>query len=353
MKVIYFTKYTRKGASSRLRSYQYFPFFEENGVEIEVYPLFDDKYLTNLYEGKKSILRILQAYLQRFVNLVTIKKSSVVVIEYELFPYLPAWIEWFLMKMRVKYIVDYDDAIFHNYDLSKNKIIRFFLKDKITKVMKYSSAVVAGNEYLAEKARKSGASTVDIIPTVVDICRYAVKTDFNCSKDSTLIVGWIGTFSTLKFLKRIIPVLENISRDFPLSLQVIGAKENIQTTLDIQFIPWTEETEASGIRNFDIGIMPLSNTPWERGKCGYKLIQYMASGLPVIASAVGVNTKIVKHGINGFIANTPPEWTEALLYFIKNRDRIPEMGRAGRKTVETSYSVQKTNADWLKIIKGV
>lgn len=353
MKIMYFTKYSRKGASSRLRSYQYFPYFEKNGIEIEVYPLFDSGYLENLYQGKKVKKDILKAYLKRFVKLLSIKKNSKLVIEYELFPYLPAWFEHVLKLRGINYAVDYDDAVFHNYDLNNNRLIKWCLHDKIDKVMRYSSVVVAGNHYLEEKAKSSGAGEVHQIPTVVDTDRYPVKSEYNMDAGSKFIVGWIGTFSTFKYIKQILPVLEEVASEYPLVLHIVGAKGELGTSVETHFIPWTEDTEARSIRNFDVGIMPLDDTPWERGKCGYKLIQYMASGIPVIASGLGVNNEIVKQGINGFVANTLTEWRDVLLYFIHNRNRIPEMGKEGRKTVEKKYSLQITNTDWLKIMRNI
>ncbi|MDF0718785.1 glycosyltransferase family 4 protein [Kaistella sp. PBT33-4] len=351
MKVIFLTKYTRKGASSRLRSYQYFPWLMANGFEVEVSPLFGDQYLENLYKGRKSITQILKAYISRFFKVLSLPKDSLVVIEYELFPYLPAWFETMLSKKGVKYIVDYDDAIFHNYDLSSNILVKKFLSDKINKVMQGSSFTVVGNAYLERKAKDAGATHVIRIPTVVDLQRYDVKSDFFTGMNQKLIVGWIGTFSTFKYLKTVIPFLEDLAKVYPIVLHVVGAKEELDTTLEIKFIPWTESSEAASIRAFDVGIMPLEDTPWERGKCGYKLIQYMASGIPVIASGVGANTEIVSHSVNGFIANSDQEWKNAFLYFLSKRHRLTEMGMEGRKMVVEKYCLQKTAAQWLETLK--
>jgi len=131
MKVLYLTKYSRLGASSRLRSFQYFPFLKENGIDVAFSPLFNDEYLKDLYSGKQSVKTIFSSYLKRFFILFTVFKYDKIVIEKELFPYLPALFERILAFAKVKYIVDYDDAIFHNYDLSPNKLIRFFLRNKI------------------------------------------------------------------------------------------------------------------------------------------------------------------------------------------------------------------------------
>jgi hypothetical protein len=175
MKILYFTKYTRKGASSRLRSYQYFPYLEARGFKITVSPFFDDQYLENLYAHQSTIKQIIKAYIRRFLALRKVFKYDWIFIEKELFPYFPAWFETLFSLLKIKYIVDYDDAIFHNYDLNPNPIIRFLLKRKIDKVMKYSNMVIVGNEYLANKAREAKASKIQIIPTVIDLTRYHVN----------------------------------------------------------------------------------------------------------------------------------------------------------------------------------
>lgn len=350
MRILYFTKYSRKGASSRLRSYQYIPYLEKYGCQVEVIPLFGDDYLDYLYEGKKSIVMIMKAYLRRFLNLLSLPPDSLLIIEYELFPYVPAWFEKKLMKRGIKYMVDYDDAIFHNYDLSINPFIKKVLSHKVDTVMRYSSTVIAGNSYLAERAKNAGAKKIEIIPTVIDLERYEIKYNFTIQPEQKLIVGWIGTFSTFKYFKSIMPILEELALKYPIAVHVVGVQEELETDLEIKYIPWTEATEAASIRTFDVGIMPLEDSLWERGKCGYKLIQYMASGLPVIASGVGVNSEIVNHSVNGFIANTKEEWTASFYYFIICRYRLSEMGAVGRRMVEDHYSLQVTEKKLLNLL---
>lgn len=350
-KILYFTKYTRKGASSRLRSFQYIPYLEEAGYRVEVFPLFDDRYLTDLYKGQKSLSNIWSAYRRRFSDLKKAKEGDTVFIEYELFPYLPAWAEMWLRRKKINYIVDYDDAIFHNYDKSSNAIVRFLLGNKIPRVMRNSSLVIAGNQYLAEKAKRSGAKRVEKIPTVVDLERYQMKERFS-SQNEPLVIGWIGTFSTFKYVKSLLPVFEKLAEKIPLKLHIIGAKEDLDTFLEIKFIDWEEHLEASSIRTFDVGIMPLKDSPWEKGKCGYKLIQYMASGIPVIASPVGVNSEIVENNINGYLAKTVQDWEDKILYLHENRNLLQLLGAAGRKKVEETYSLQVTSNKLLQIVDG-
>ncbi|WP_438969488.1 glycosyltransferase family 4 protein [Nonlabens sp.] len=349
MQILYFTKYSRLGASSRLRSYQYFSYLEENGLEISVSPLFNDYYLTSLYQKKHSKFTILKAYLERFIKLFTFFRYDKVVIEKELFPYAPAWTEQIIKYLGVSYYVDYDDAIFHNYDLHKSWIIRFLLRNKIDIVMKNSTCVIAGNNYLANRAKNAGASSIKIIPTVVDLKRYK---NISIQKDNyTTIIGWIGSPSTYKYFKKLIPVFKQLANQYDINFHIIGAKAKYEKDNCFHFIPWKEVTEASEISKFDIGIMPLDDTPWELGKCSYKLIQYMACSLPVVASPVGMNKEVVQPN-NGILASSQEDWFNALEKLILNKSLQIKMGLMGRNAVEQMYSLQITNNKWLQLLKN-
>ena len=339
------------GASSRLRSFQYFPYLESKNIQIEVAPLFGDDYLKGLYNGSRPFGVVIHSYYRRFIKILDVRNFDLVVIGDEVFPYLPALVERLFGLFKISYICDYDDAVYHNYDLHPSRVVRFLLGRKIAAVMRKSSAVTAGNSYLAAYARKAGARRVEVFPTVVDLERYSVKVPSTFSPpERPLVIGWIGTFSTFKYLKSVMPLLERISQGYPLELRVVGPSADLKSTIPINFIPWSEATEAESIKGFDVGIMPLDDTPWERGKCGYKLIQYMASGIPVIARGIGVNKEIVDHGINGFIANSDEEWREALVYLASHRKRLAEMGSAGRKIVAERYSLQITREKLLNLV---
>jgi len=277
MKVLYLTKYSRNGASSRMRSYQYFPLLEKEGIQVTVSPFFDEAYLELLYAKKKiSKIKIATYYFNRFKQLFSIYQYDKVIIEKELFPYFFSWFEQILYLCKVKYIVDYDDAIFHNYDLHPNKIIRFLLKNKIGNVKKYSNHVLVGNTYLASKAKLSGAKKITILPTVINMELYdsSISTENN-----TISIGWIGSPSTFKYLENIIHLFHLLAEKYVFELQIIGAKKEASTEGFIKFIPWQEATEVELISRFDIGIMPLENTPWELGKCAYKIFKKLAVAL--------------------------------------------------------------------------
>lgn len=339
-KILALSKYIRLGASSRLRIHQYIPYLQKAGFEVYLSPLLGNTYLNALYNNNSPSIAGLCGLLRRLAQLLgSLHKYDLLWIEYELFPFLPSWFEQVLHKFRIPYVVDYDDAIFHNYDLSNNIYLRL-LRNKIDIVMQNAKAVICGNSYLADRARCAGAHEIEIIPTVIDLSRYTM----NGTRSPTslpFIIGWIGSPATSKYLSTISNALLAFSENKEVQLRIIGAEYSLPR-LDVHCIKWSESTETSDIRSFHVGIMPLSDTPWERGKCGYKLIQYMASSVPVIASPVGANNEIVLPEINGFLANSHEEWVNCLEALYYNPERRVALGRMGRKSVEEKYCLQVT-----------
>ena len=337
MKILLLSRYSRLGASSRIRSFQYLPYLEKRGCQVDVSPLFSDDYLHALYGGQPRTKQVLHGYWNRIKSLLQVGKYDLIWIEYEIFPFMPALFERLLNLTRIPYVVDYDDALFHRYDMHHNRLIRSLLGKKIDTVMRNASLVIAGNEYLAERARKAGAKQVEIIPTVVDLERYSLSGKVT---NQPLIIGWIGSPSTSRYLLSLKSVFKTLKKQFDVRFVAVGAKSVDLPDVPIECWPWSETTEVESILKFDIGIMPLTDTPWERGKCGYKLIQYMACGVPVVASPVGVNKQIVQHGENGFLANDLSEWEEMLSTLLQDYTLRGKMGGNGRERVESNYSLQ-------------
>lgn len=354
IKVILFSKYSRLGASSRLRSLQYLPELQKSGISVDVYPLFDNNYLELLYQNStRSPLNIIKSYLRRFSRLVSVFQYDLVWIEKELFPYFPAWFEQLMRVFNIKYIVDYDDAVFHNYDLSDNKYIRALLGKKIDKVMASATCVIAGNKYLQDRAVNAGAKLIELIPTVLDYSRYQ-PSDPTLMKE--LIIGWIGSPSTQHYILSLKPVLETICKEGACKLMLVGAHISLLEDLkniNVEILPWSESTEAGYIAMFDIGIMPLSDGPWEKGKCGYKLIQYMACAKPVVASSVGVNVKIIEETQCGLLAENQSTWLESLNLLVDDESLRLSAGSKGRLAVERIYSLQVQASNIAHLIKRV
>ena len=350
MKVLLLSRYDKLSASTRQRFLQYLPLMEQQNIHTDVSPLFSDEYLSALYSGKSYWRLVLSGYWKRIKTLFKVRSYDLIWIHIEIFPYFPAFVERFLRFLGVIYIVDYDDAIYHNYDNNPHWIIRALLGKKIDVIMRSSSMVIVGNDYLYRRALSSGANRIELIPTVVDLNRYTAVRSIN---NKPMVIGWIGSPSTSKYLLSISSIYKSLLSEFDVRFVAVGANREILKGFPIEVLPWSKETEVKLIQSFDIGIMPLTDTPWERGKCGYKLIQYMACGLPVVASPVGVNKQIVESGINGFLANDTREWLESLRKLLKDENLRTYMGEKGRDVVEKSYSLQVQSTRLRKIIKSM
>lgn len=338
-RLLVLSRYSRLGASSRLRTLQYEPWLQQAGFDVEYDALFDDAYLASIYEGKKKSIDIAKYFAERTLRLIRRKKIDLIWIEYEVFPWIPWTIEKFLYSLGVPVVTDYDDAVFHKYDLHRWPPVRWALSKKIDRVMRHSELVTAGNNYLIERAETAGAKHVELVPTVVDLNAYKVSMKPDETKVQT--VGWMGTPQTwVTFGMDLHSKVDDFLQEQSARFKAVGGglKPKTMGTLDV--VPWTESSEVAEIQTMDIGVMPLSDTPWSRGKCGYKLIQYMACGLPVIASPVGVNSDIVEHGVNGFLARTDAEWNDAIATLLRDPNLRHRMGQEGRKRVEEQYSLQ-------------
>lgn len=342
MRVLLLSKYGRKGASTRLRSLQYIPFLEQDGIHVHAAPLLDDTYLTGLYAGHPPFSSILSGYARRIQKLLSSRAYDLVWIEKEALPWVPLFLELTFLK-RARVVIDYDDAIFHNYDRHKSPVIRFLLAGKIERLMNRANAVVVGSDYLREHALTAGARSVVKIPTVVDLRRYGPP-PVHSPSSQPIRIGWIGTPATVKYLIPLLEVFRDTAAENSARFVVIGAKLPSMPGLDayVDHKSWSEEGEVDLIRGLDIGIMPIPDEPFERGKCGYKLIQYMACGKPVVASAVGENLRIVQHERNGLLAETLEDWRAALSTLCRDQHKRAEYGSQGRKLVEQDYSLQVT-----------
>jgi glycosyltransferase involved in cell wall biosynthesis len=349
MKVLVLSKYSRKGASSRYRMFQYFPYLESKGVEITTEALFDDEYLDRLYSKKNRIFSILKCYLRRFVVLLTRRNFDVLWVEKELFPWVPWAIEKLFLKiLDTPYVVDYDDAIFHQYDQHRMPLVRNLLGKKCDEVMNSAALVVGGNEYLASRAKQAGAREVTKIPTVV-----SGKVFFpNETLHQVPVIGWIGSMSTAVYLERLKPIILELSKKHSFKFRIVGATVN-WPELPVECVPWSEAEEVKLVQSFDIGVMPLLDSPWERGKCGFKLIQYMGCGKPVVADPVGVNSEIVQNGENGYLVSKDLNWYSALEKLLLNQSLRHEMGKQGRIRFEKLYSLERWQGDLYRFFQAV
>ena len=346
MKVLFLPRFDRQGASSRMRSYQFLPWFESAGIECVVSPLFSNVALLKKYKyGDYSLFALLAAYVRRCKVLISARQFDLVWIEKEVLPYWPAWLERWILR-RVSYVIDIDDAVFHNYDIHMSAFVRFFLGRRIDSLMAGAKLVTAGNSYLAARAVAAGAQCVEIVPTVVDLVRYSPR-----QRGASQRIVWIGSPSTAQYLLELAEPLRLLAKRVGFTLRVIGAGEIRLMGIDVEPILWTDAKEAALIAECDVGIMPLRDTPWEQGKCSYKLIQYMAAGLPTVSSRIGANLEVVVNGETGVFADSPEDWIVQLELLLRDDAMRNRMGAAGRARIESKYCLQQTSPRLVQLLK--
>ena len=244
-RVLFYTKYARNGASSRYRIYQYLPLMQKAGLDVHVIPLFNEAYLDHYFQsGSRGLKDILCASAKRITSLLAAKNFNLVVIEYELLPYCPAFFEQFLCWLGTQYLVDYDDALFHQYDMHQNPLVRFLLSGKIASVMRQASMVIAGNQYLADYALRSGGNQVEILPTVIDLARYPIPVD-DLTENDVFTVGWIGSSSTSNYLFSVAPALTRLCKENICRVRLIGASKINLPDVPVEILPWSEDTEVA------------------------------------------------------------------------------------------------------------
>jgi glycosyltransferase involved in cell wall biosynthesis len=351
IKVLILPRYHIAGASSRIRIYQYLKGLKDQGFDLTVSPFFWDGYQQELYEGRRpAIIALCRALWERLVVIRAARNYDVVWLEYEVLPWLPASCERWLHSQGMPVIVDYDDAIFHRYGQSRHFFVRHFLGRKIDFIMRKAKIVTVGNSYLAEHAAAVGAARVEVLPSVVDLERFRPRP--KAPPLDRLVIGWIGSPSTTRYLALIRDALAEVCRLRKVRLIFVGSGPLDFAGLPVETIPWSESKEVELLQSFDIGVMPLSDEPWERGKCGFKLIQYMACAVPVVATPVGVNRVLVQPGCNGYLAESQEEWVVALLRLIDNPELRQSQGMAGRRLVEERYCTGKVAAQLASLLRA-
>ena len=315
---------------------------EAEGYEIVQQSLLSDDYLNNKFAGKKiNLLLIAKFYLKRLLFILKNRDAELAIVYMEVFPYLPYWIENFLLLKSVPYIVDIDDAIFLNYQTNRGHFLYYLLKNKFGQLFANARAVFSGSPFLSSIIANHGA-TVLPIPTVVDMNYYSVTKKFDDLDSRPITIGWMGSPSTARNLTAIQPALKEVVKKFNAKLFFVGSGPLPEFNSIAEIKDWSIHTELEDLRKMDIGIMPLEDNEWNRGKCGFKIIQYMAIGLPTVGSPVGVNSEIIENNVTGYLASTHEEWVSSLSQLINDRMKLRNFGTAGRKRAQKIYSLQAT-----------
>ena len=339
--------------SQRFRFEQYISFFEDQGYSIEFYSFLSDKTWKALYKEGSFFAKtfgMLGSFWRRFLLMFKLRSADLIFIHREASMVGPPMFEWIIAKvLRKKYIYDFDDAIWlPNYSDSNARFQRLKAYGKVKKIMKWAHVVSAGNEHLSNFAKQYN-SNVRIIPTTIDL--ENVHTLSTNQQVEIPIIGWTGTHTTMNYLEEIVPILKELERTHNFIFRVISNQAPDFELKSLEFVKWNKESEIEDLAKINIGIMPLTDTIWAKGKCGFKGLQYMALEIPSVMSPVGVNTSIVDHGTNGFLCSSPEEWKQTLIQLLEDESLRVKIGKMGHQTVKERYSVEGNRTNYLNLLK--
>ena len=328
--ISFLTKYTSQSATSRYRSFFFMRQMLNKDYNLSVHSFLDSEYLQRLYSGKpRKKSKIFFAYLGRLFSLFTASKN--LIIENELFPYFPYWLEKFFLKKK-HYILNFDDNVWDNY---KDK---FWLRGKYDKLMQHADGVIVANDFLFEKVKSLNDTTIKI-PTAIDLEDYTEEIEKN--KVFTLV--WVGTPVTYRYIESHAKLFQTLAAKIDYELCVIATEKLKSRSLEgvtMRFVEWSPENEVRYLKQAHIGIMPLDNDTFSQGKSAFKLIQYLAAGIPLLGSPVGENNRVIQEGKNGYLVSTDEQWVEkiGLLYHDKI---LREQIAVNCHKDAYSYSIQK------------
>ncbi len=358
MKLLFLFPYPlNESASQRFRFEQYFIVLQGNGFSIDTQSFWSEAAWKILYQPGKIWLKLIHfvaGYGRRFLLLLRVHTCSFVFIHRECTPVGPPVFEWVIAKLfRKKIIYDFDDAIWLPNTSIENKFVAAFkCHGKVKFICRWSYKVSCGNHYLADYAKEFNTHTI-VNPTTVDTEKLHNPVGYPSATDPAHVaIGWTGSHSTLNYLTPLLPIIDSLSKRYPQLRLLVIADKNPGFFLEcLQFIQWSKENEIGDLMKIDIGIMPLTDNEWGKGKCGFKAIQYMSLKKPALVSPVGVNSEIVDHGTNGFVCKTLEDWSNFLDYLILRPDECLAMGEKGREKVIRSYSVTSNASTFLALFE--
>jgi glycosyltransferase involved in cell wall biosynthesis len=356
IKILFLVPYPLDCApSQRFRFEQYFEVLKENNVSFDCQSFIDEQTWKILYKKGyflRKTLGILKGFLRRLYILLFLKKYDFVFIHREAAPIFPPFFEFVIAQVLGKKIIyDFDDAIWLPNTSSQNRISAFVkFHQKVGLICSWSYKISAGNDYLCEYARLFNPQVI-LNPTTIDTNHHkGIKRQQLLEKEK-IVIGWTGSHSTLKYLTEIESVIQEIAHNHSFSFLVISNQKPDNQIDNLVFQQWNKASEIQDLLRIHIGIMPLTDDEWAKGKCGFKALQYMSLGIPALASPVGVNTKIITNGENGFLCNTPQEWKEKLILLIENESLRIELGKKAQQTVEEYYSVKSNRDNFLNLFR--
>lgn len=346
-KLLCLTPYPIDSGSDRYRVYQFLPYLERSGYATTVRPFATRALFRAMRSSGRLQVKVLHTIFssaRRLLDVASLHRYDLVFVHREAFPFFTPLVERMAAQRHPRIIFSFDDAIYAGHedtsDLPHPLLYRLKHGDGVREVVRRSAHVIAGCETLAAYARQFNEH-VTIIPTVVDVEHYAYQPP-KPRQVEPITIGWWGSWSTAPYLKIVEGAFRRLSAVHQDRVRfVFGGVSEYKTDLpNAQVVPFSLESEIQELGKFDVGIMPMPDTAWTRGKCAFKAIQYMARGIPAVVSPVGMSSDVVQHGVNGFWARDEQEWFDCLDQLIRNEDLRRSFSLAGRRTVEQKYSLQ-------------
>lgn len=331
-----------KGPSQRFRLGIFIPYFKSEGINFHASPFYSEKIYSGLYKPGRVFYKasyIIFGFIKRIVDLFKIVNYDLVLVQREITPIGPPVFMWIITKvLRKKVIYDFDDAIWMpNYSESNAAFHRLKAYWKTKYLIKWSDKVLAGNKFLLNYSLNYNSNSY-LIPTVVDTVKMHNPNLFKREKNDLPMIGWTGSHSTMHFLNEIFPILDKLYKKYDFTFRIISNRKPEISRDYIDYKNWSPSTEVSDLVQIELGIMPLkADFEFAKGKCGFKIIQYLSLGKIVLATGIGVNSEIVEHEETGYICNAPQDWEDYLEMFLKNK--IHNTGQTGKEKIEKEYSV--------------
>lgn len=353
-RVLFIAPHPVEGPSTRFRILQYLPYLEAAGIDWEFRPFVNSRQAPTVYRTGSTLHKVaLTAWagLQRGADIGRAARCDLVYVLREAFPVGPPLLELAMARAAGRMVFDFDDAIYHRALNYANPLDKLRDWSRAAKLIARATRVVAGSAVLAEYARRHAPDPgrIALLPTVVDTNLFTLRAK---PPSPTVTIGWIGTPRNTIYIRSVWPALAEVARRDPKIRYVfVGAEPFPVGDTRVEFRPWKLDREIADIQEFDIGIMPLNDDVQTRGKCGFKLIEYMACGLPAIASPIGANCDVLVDGTTGLMAASPGAWTQALLRLSGNAALRQDMGAAGRRRVEEVFSLAVTAKIFVGIIQ--
>jgi len=337
--------------SQRFRFELYKEVLVKNGFTVTTHSFIDNAGYAVIFKNGFFLQKawaVTKGFLRRVKLLFNMKQYDFVLLECGAAPIGPPVLEWIMIKwLKKKLIYDFDGAIWVPQVSEMNKLYGFLKNPaKTASITQWAYKVSCGNEFLCNYARQYNKNVV-YNPTCVDTEKHHnIPSQHEVEK---ITIGWTGSFSTLQYLKLIEPVLQKLQVLYNFNFKVICNQQPALNIKNLQYVEWTAENEVTELAGCQIGLMPLTQDEWSEGKCGFKLIQYLALEIPAVASPVGVNKKIIEEGVNGFLCETEDEWYAAIEKLLQNAALRKQLGAAGRKKVIEQYSLLSNSHNFLQL----